>query len=153
MAHGSGLRTFADTDAELVAALIHGYAETQDAVAAARARIQYAVWVQVTTQAAINVGHGHEGCTPEQLDVLYADRSVQPAVREWSAPVPLILIDCFYAPITEVPAPTEPAPGRILWLRPRTDADLVRSLAGIGVIRLTELTELTGTDGGRARPD
>jgi hypothetical protein len=147
MAHGSGLRTFADTDAELVAALIHGYAEMQDAVAAARARIHYAVWAQVTTQAAINVGRGHEGCTPEQLDVLYADRTVQPAVRDWSAPVPLILVDCFYAPITDVPAPTAVPPGQILWLRPRTDADLLRSLADLGVIRLSEPT---GTDGGPA---
>lgn len=134
MAHGSGLRTYADTPSDLVAALIDGYDGMGDAVEAARARIRYAVRAQIVAQDALNGGPSDQGCTPEQLGVLYGNRAVQPAIREWSAPVPLILIDCFYAPITDLPVPTALPPGQILWLRPRTDADLLRSLAGIGVI-------------------
>jgi hypothetical protein len=147
MVHSAGARrSYADEPAELVAALIPGYAEIQDPVESARARIVHAVHVQVTTQAAINVELGSTGCSPEEREVLSADRAVPPAVAEWTAPVPLILVDCFYAPVTDLPKPVALAPGEILWLRPGTDWDHLRSLAGLGVITLAERTAESGPD-------
>ena len=135
---GQAKRTYSDDLAELVAALIPGYAEIQDPVELVRARIAHAVHVQVTMQAVINVGMDTAECSPREREVLSGDRAVPPVVAEWRAPVPLILLDCFYAPVTDVPRPVAVAPGEILWLRPATDADLLRSLAGLGVVVLSE---------------
>jgi hypothetical protein len=141
MVHSAGARrTYGDDAAELVAVLIPGYADLQDPVELARARILHAVHVQVTTQAAINVATGTAGCSPQEREVLSADRAVPPVVAEWTAPVPLVLLDCFYAPVTDVPRPVAVAPGEILWLRPATDWDHLRSLAGLGAIVLAERT-------------
>ena len=141
MVHGGGARrTYADAPADLVGALIPGYADLQDPVELARARILHAVHVQVTTQAAINVSTGTAGCSQQERELLSADRVTPPVLAEWTAPVPLVLLDCFYAPVTEVPRPVAVAPGEILWLRPATDWDHLRSLAGLGVIVLAERT-------------
>jgi len=139
MIHGGGARrTYSDDLAELVAALIPGYADIQDPVELVRARIVHAVHVQVTTQASINVRMGTAACSPQEQEVLSGDRAVPPAVTEWKASVPLVLLDCFYAPVTDVPRPVPVAPGEILWLRPATDGDLLHSLARLGVIVLSE---------------
>lgn len=139
MVHAAGARRiYADDPADLLAALIPGYAGARDPVQAARARIVHAAHVQVTLQAAVNVEYGTEGCTPEERDLLCADRAVPPAVAEWTAPVPLVLVDCFYAPVTDLPRPRAVAPGEILWLRPATEWDHLRSLSALGVIVLAE---------------
>lgn len=139
MVHGGGAkRTYADTSADLVAALIPGYADLQDPVELARARIVHAVHVQVTTQASINVALGTAACSAPEREVLGADRTAPPVLAQWSAPVPLVLLDCFYAPVTDVPRPVALAPGEIRWLRPATDRDHLRSLAGLGVIMVAE---------------
>jgi hypothetical protein len=142
MVHDGGRRrTFADEPVELMAALVPGYAGPEDPVAAARARIQHAVRTQVVTQAVINVETGDAGCTPEQLDVLYGDRTRQPEPAEWSAPVPLVLVDCFYAPITGTPPPRAVPPAEIRWLRTRTEWDYLRSLSRLGVIVLARRSD------------
>ncbi|MFE1852203.1 hypothetical protein [Streptomyces sp. NPDC059489] len=138
---GGNWRTFADHPAELLAALVPGYPGPDDPVAAARARIQHAVRTQVVVQAAFNVDAGEDGCTPEQLDVLGGDRTRQPEVAEWSAPVPLVLIDCFYAPITGIPVPDPVPPAEIRWLRTRTEWGYLRSLVQLGVIVLAERSD------------
>ncbi|WP_198545892.1 type VII secretion system-associated protein [Actinacidiphila yeochonensis] len=137
---GGARRTYADEPAALLGALLPGYADLADPVDAARARIGHAVRTQVTTQAAVNVEAGSEGCTPEQWELLNGDRDRQPEPAEWSAPVPLLLVDCFYAPITDVPVPAAVPPGEILWLRTRTEEAYLRSLARLGVIVLAERT-------------
>ena len=145
MVHSGGARrTYGDSAADLVAALIPGYADLQDPVELARARIVHAVHVQVTTQASINVGLGTAACSPEEREVLSSDRTTPPVVAQWTAPVPLVLLDCFYAPVTDVPRPIAVAPGEILWLRPATDWDHLRSLAGLGVIMVAERTAAAG---------
>ncbi|MEV6536783.1 hypothetical protein AB0M86_45755 [Streptomyces sp. NPDC051639] len=138
---GGNRRTFGDQPADLLAALVPGYLGLADPVAAARARIQHAVRTQVLVQAAINVEAGEAGCTREQLEVLGGDRTRQPEVTEWSAPVPLVLIDCFYAGITETPVPEPISPAEIWWLRTRTEWDYLRSLARLGVIVLAERSD------------
>jgi hypothetical protein len=142
MVHGAGTRrTYADDPVDLVAALIPGYAGSRDPVEAARARIVHAAQLQVTVQAAVNVELGTADCSPEEREILSADRAVPPAVAQWSAPVPLVLVDCFYAPVTDLPRPVPLAPGEIRWLRPATDWDHLRSLAELGVIVLAEHTD------------
>jgi hypothetical protein len=136
--YGGALRTYADDPGELVAALIPGYAEIDDPIGSARARIIHAIHVQVTTQAAINVERGVAACRPAAREVLSADRAIPPVVTTWTAPVPLVLVDCFYAPVTDLPRPVALAPGEILWLRPATEMDHLRSLAALGLILLAE---------------
>lgn len=141
MVHSGGARrTYADDPGELVSALIPGYAEIGDPVERTKARIVHAVHVQVTTQAAINVEVGTLECTPAEREILSADRATPPVLAEWSAAVPLVLVDCFYAPVTQTPRPAAVAPGEILWLRPATEWDHLRSLASIGAIMLAEHT-------------
>ncbi|MEV6029097.1 hypothetical protein [Streptomyces sp. NPDC052036] len=135
---GGNRRTFADRPAELLAALIPGYACPADPVAAARDWIRHAVRTQVAVQAAINVEAGEAGCTPQRLEVLGGDRTRQPELTEWSAPVPLVLVDCFYAPVTGTPVPEPVPPAEIRWLRTRSEWEYLRSLAGLGVIVLAE---------------
>jgi hypothetical protein len=67
------------------------------------------------------------GCTEEQRAVLLGARDVQPAVAEWSAPVPLVLVTSYYAPDGPQPRPVE-AGGDITWLDPQTDESLLLSL-------------------------
>jgi hypothetical protein len=146
MVHASGtFRTYADEPAELVAALIPGYPGERDPVAAAAARIRHAVHVQVVAQAAINVELGTESCTSEQRAVLCGNRSAPPVPTCWTAPVPLVLVDCFYAPITALPRPVAEAPGELLWIRTSTDWDHLRSLADLGVVVLSEHRSATAT--------
>lgn len=139
MIHASRTRrSYADEPAELVTALIPGYPGEHDPVAAAVARIRHAVHIQIVAQAAINVELGFEGCTPEQRALLCGDRTVAPTPTRWAAPVPLVLVDCFYAPVSELPRPIAEAPGELRWLRPSTDWDYLRSLADLGVVDLSE---------------
>ena len=138
MIHAAGTRrTRADEPAELISALIPGY-RAADPVAAAAARIAHATHVQVTVQAAVNLELGLAGCSAGQRALLCGTRSVPPAPALWTAPVPLVLVDCFYAPVGFVPRPLAEAPGEIRWLRPSTELGHLRSLAGLGVIALAE---------------
>ncbi|MEV6028398.1 hypothetical protein [Streptomyces sp. NPDC052036] len=70
--------------------------------------------------------------------MLGGDRTRQPELTEWSAPVPLVLVDCFYAPVTGTPVPEPVPPAEIRWLRTRSEWEYLRSLAGLGVIVLAE---------------
>ncbi len=135
---GDALRSYADEPAELMAALVPGYADDDDPVVRARARIAHAIRTQVGVQAHINVHLGTEHCTDEERAVLGGDRASRPAPSRWAAPVPLVLVDCFYEPVTDVPKPAAVAPGEILWLRTADDWEYLCSLAGLGVVMLAE---------------
>ena len=140
MIHAAGTRhTYADESAELISALIPGYrGAAADPVGAAAARIAHATHLQVTVQAAINLEFGLDGCSAGQRALLCGGRSVPPAPALWTAPVPLVLVDCYYAPVGFVPRPLAEAPGEIRWLRPSTELAHLRSLADLGVIALAE---------------
>ena len=138
MVHAAGSRRGqADEPAGLISALIPSY-RAADPVGAAADRIRHAMHAQVIVQAAINLEFGLDGCSPEQRALLCGDRTVPPAPARWSAPVPLVLVDCCYAPVGTPPRPLAEAPGTIRWLRPSTELDYLRSLADLGVIGLTE---------------
>ncbi|MEV7320188.1 hypothetical protein [Streptomyces sp. NPDC093970] len=142
MLHAGGARrTYADEPAELLAALLGGYAE-EDVHGRTEARIRHAVSTQVLVQAALNVRLGLAACSPHQREALTGDRAVQPVPREpWTAPVPLVLIDCFYAPTTDVPRPTAQRPGEIWWLDPRDEWTYLVGLHELGVVHLSRRDE------------
>ena len=119
-------RAYADTLEELLALLIEGYSDLDDE-ARLRERIRYAVDVSVPLQASAAAEGDVGSCTEEQRTVLLGTRDVPPAVTEWSAPVPLVLVTSYYAPDGPQPRPAE-AGGDITWLDPLTDESLLTSL-------------------------
>ncbi|GAA3090438.1 hypothetical protein GCM10020001_001930 [Nonomuraea salmonea] len=143
MIHAAGaLRGYADEPAELVAMLIPGYGELGDDSGRAVARIRLALDVQVRLQAELAAGRLGE-CGPEERAVLLGGRHEPPALAEWTAPVPLVLVTSFYLPEGTLPRPSGPEELQI-WLDPADDWTLLTSLHAAGVI----------TVGGRARrPD
>jgi hypothetical protein len=120
-------RAYADTPAELLALLIEGYSDLEDDAARLRERIRYAVDVSVPLQAEAAAEGDVGGCSVEQRAVLLGARDVPPAVAEWSAPVPLVLVTSYYAPDGPQQRPAE-AGGDITWLDPQTDESLLTSL-------------------------
>ena len=109
-------RAYADTLEELLALLIEGYSDLDDE-ARLRERIRYAVDVSVPLQASAAAEGDVGSCTEEQRTVLSGTRDVPPAVTEWSAPVPLVLVTSYYAPDGPQPRPAKPAATSPGWTR------------------------------------
>jgi hypothetical protein len=137
---GFAARVYADSVTELCEHLIAGYAELDNDVAQAAARIQHAVRVQVQFQADIVAQHGMEGCTATERKLLLGSRHEPPVVGEWQPDVPLVLVDVYYEPLGPLPQPKGkprsggPEGSNLIWLRPGDEADLVESLAQVGLI-------------------
>lgn len=141
MIYGGGSRRgYADSPGELVTLLIGGYAELADDQARLRARIQYAVDVSVPLQADAAAGGDLGDCTGRQRAVLLAPRDVPPSVTEWAAPVPLVLVTSFYAPVGALPRPVLAGAGTITWIDPQTEESLLTSLYEAGWINLAART-------------
>jgi hypothetical protein len=142
---GLKYRGYADTVTELCEQLIAGYSEIDGQVAQAAARILYAVGVQVHLQAELTLDDETlEQCTPAEQEVLLGSRHVPPEIDVWEADIPLVLVDVYYEPLGPLPRPTgRPRSGgeadsNLIWLRPADEAELLTSLAEIGVITLGE---------------
>ena len=109
---GFASRVYADSVTELCEHLIPGYAELDEDVAQAAARIECAVCAQVHLQADIVAQHGMEGCTPAERDLLLGARHEPPMVGEWQPDVPLVLVDVYYEPSAPCRSPRDnPAAG------------------------------------------
>jgi hypothetical protein len=129
-------RGYADTAGELAGLLIPGYDKLTDDTARLRARIHYAADVHVPLQASVAADGDLGACTAEQRAILLGARDKPPAVTEWQAPVPLVLVSSFYAPDGPLPRPA-PAPGsEIIWIEPQTSDSLLSSLHAAGWISL-----------------
>jgi hypothetical protein len=135
---GGRWRAYADDFRSLMGELIDGYVEMTDDAERARARSEYAVRIQVVSQARLNAEHPLDQCTPEQEAVLMGTRDTPPVVETWTAPVPLVLVSTFYQPHAETPAPVAEAPGHILWIDPTDDRSLLLSLHHLGVVVVAE---------------
>ena len=120
----------------------HGKKQSQSSVMIDQerrtARVNYAVRVQVISQAQLNVEYPLDTCTPEQEAVLMGTRDTPPIVERWAAPVPLVLVASFYEPRTDTPQPVAEPPGVILWIDPTDDRSLLLSLHRLGVIVVAE---------------
>jgi hypothetical protein len=134
-------RAYADDPDALVAELLPSDYLRADAAFRLRARTDFAVRVQVICQATLIADRGLVGCDPEQVAVLRSDRATPPQVRSWSAPVPLILVEGAYQPGGPLPRPEATPPGVIVWIDPRDDEALLRSLHNLGWIVLAERTD------------
>jgi hypothetical protein len=139
---GLEYRAYADSVTELCEELIPGYAHAATDVDQAALRIAFAVSEQVRLQAVIVAEAGLDGCSDEQRRILLGSREHPPAIEEWSAPVPLVLVDSFYEPIGELVRPTESSEGQrqdIIWLSPSDETSLLNSLHDAGVIVVSTL--------------
>lgn len=134
-------RVYDDTTEGLLAHLIPGYLDL-DEEARLAARIRHAVDTQVILQAWINQDHADVPRTDQEQTLLTAPRHVQPDILIWSSAIPLVLVDAFYAPFSDLPAPSseiaDVADAPNLWiLRPAaSEMDYLRSLHETAVITL-----------------
>lgn len=134
-------RYYDDTPEALLTFIIPGY-DTWSPEQQARARIQHAVDLQVRLQAQLNAFFHDTHRTENENVILFGPRHQQPTVTEWSCAVPLVLVDAFYAPYTNTPAPTSPiqdvtVPPNLWWLRPaQSDLEYLRSLHEASLIDL-----------------
>lgn len=141
IADGGWSRFYDDNPAGLLDFLIPGYLEL-DEDARLQARIRHAVDLQVRLQARINTFYNDTRRTPDEHAVLTGPRHVPPLVDEWLSPIPLVLVDVFYSPFTEQPAPISDVGDVLLtpnlwWLRPgRSPMDYLLSLHEAGLIEL-----------------
>lgn len=133
---GGRWRGYADTEDDLAALLIPGYADLRDGGARLQARVSYALGVHVPIQAGVAADGPLSACTKEQCAVLLGTRDQPPAVASWSAPVPLVLVSSFYQPAGPLPRP-ELAPGaEVIWIDPTTSSSLLASLHAAGWVSL-----------------
>jgi hypothetical protein len=130
-------RAYADTPVELLDFLVHGYAELTSPVERTQARIRYAVDTQVVIQADLIANGDLDSCSPDERAILLGSRAEPPAISEWSAPIPLVLVSSFYAPIGPAPRPEG---DDIWWIDPSTEMALLETLHAIGWIGLARRT-------------
>jgi hypothetical protein len=143
---GGAARAYADTAGELVAELLADPAyPTRGELDAYAARLRFAVAAQVRLQAELVAEAGLDGCTLEERAVLLGPRDVPPRVTEWGCRVPLVLVDGFYAPETELPRPVSALadvaePPNLVWLEAGSDLELLTSLHRGGILSLHHAT-------------
>jgi len=138
---GLGRRAYADTADDLLAALIRDY-DRMNVSQRLAARLHLAARTQVTVQADINSTFDLSLVTPEEAVILQGHRNTAPDVTEWTCPVPLVLIDLYYAPLGALPRPIGSRdvaePDNIIWLTPADPYALLTSLHRAGLIVLNE---------------
>lgn len=134
-------RGYADDFAGLASLLLDGYGEPGTEEERQEARLRYAADVQVPIQADLAAGKELQECSEQEKDVLLAPRDTPPAVREWRAPVPLVLVTTFYQPHGDLPRPDVSGPGQIMWIDPGSDESLLVSLHQAGWITVNKRTE------------
>jgi hypothetical protein len=143
---GGRWRGYANAEADLVGLLIDDY-QGLDSDRRAEARVRYAFDVHVPLQADLAEPAALGMCTPEQRAVILGPRDTPPAVDDWDAPVPLVLVTTFYAPDGARPRPRGDAES-VIWIDPGTDETLLASLAAAGWLTVARRT---GADGEESR--
>lgn len=138
-------RAYGDSLADLVTVLIDRYPDAASEQDKYRARLAYTVTVQVRLQAAINAVYADQvaAATDAQIAVLTGSRTVQPDLTEWDSPVPLVLVEDFFAPHTDAPRTRSTIsdvryPPNIVWLNAVSDEALLMSLAGAGAVAVSQ---------------
>lgn len=101
---GGWSRVYDDSTEGLMDHLCPGYLR-MSADGRLAARIRHAVDAQVRVQAQLNSFFHASPRTKSEEEVLNSSRDVQPSLSQWDCAVPLVVVDAFYAPYTDVPAP------------------------------------------------
>ncbi len=144
---------FSDSATELVDLIIEGYLDISedDVVEQAIARTLFAVGAQVRTQASIMSRANAALATPEELAILNGSRDTPPRLAVWGSIIPLVLVDAFYQPFSDIPRPVgRPRDGgepdsNIIWL---SFADEVEFLTGLNRCGEIQLATFTGSPAG-----
>lgn len=134
----------ADSCTALMGLLVDGY-EAMDFEDAVFARYSLARTLATSAQASYIVQAEDNGdmaaLTPAEIDTVFADKdrpfTADTGAPEWTAAVPLVLIDVDYVPFTDRPAPT----GRIVWIRCAEERSMLLSLDEIGMIHFLQRTQ------------
>ncbi len=108
-----------------------------------KALLSHAVDTQVALQAQLANFYIDALVDAKEFEILMGPRHEQPNLNVWNCQVPLVLIDSFYAPYTEVKAPI----GRylenddnLIWLTPGKGVEeYLKSLDAAGVIQFNIL--------------
>lgn len=138
---GGWTRVYDDSAVALMSHLIPGYTRLDDQQRLA-ARIRHAVDIQVRVQTQVNGFFRNVDVNEDEVAVLTGPRHIAPVVDVWSCRVPLILVDAFYAPYSEIPRPRSIHSDTVdaenlWWLRPtQGDLEYLRSLHEISAIDL-----------------
>lgn len=142
--NGDTLAAFSDSATELCGLLIEGYLDIPEADLAEQAiqRTLFAVGAQVRAQANIMAEADYDLATPEELEVLLGSRDTPPEVEVWTCPIPLVLVEAFYAPFAGRPRPIgQPRGGgandsNIIWLPFSDELEFLTGLHEVGEIQL-----------------
>ncbi|WP_432520595.1 hypothetical protein [Kineococcus sp. SYSU DK006] len=139
---GNGCIAYGDVPADLLDALIPGYCGLDDQ-ARLVARIRLAYRAAVAAQA-LALAEAY----PEELQALSSEERAallrpqhEPVRLEWwSSPIPLVLVDTAYAPVTSLDRPISTIadvvdPPNMMWLRPQDEWELLESLARSGYVQ------------------
>jgi hypothetical protein len=138
---GGWSRLYSDTITDLLSNLIPGYSRLNELNKLA-ARIRHAVDTQVILQAKFNFYFLKESRSDQEDIILLGDRHLPPQIEFWSTNVPLILVDAFYAPFSQIELPistisTSNNPANIAMLTPAEgEFEYLRSLVKFSVIDL-----------------
>lgn len=134
-------RVYDDTIEGLLNFLIRDYSTMTDEEKLT-ARIRHAVDCQVRLQAQINAFFSDEPRTPVEDAILNGPRTTPPMITQWDCAVPLLLIDSFYAPHTNIERPfsglsEDTIPENLWWLTPcEGEMEYLRSLHQTSIIDL-----------------
>lgn len=138
---GGWTRVYDDSAVALMTHLIPGYTRLDDQ-ARLTARVRHAVDTQVRIQTQVNTFFRNVEVTADEVAILTSPRHTPPVVDIWSCRVPLIVVDAYYAPYSDIARPrsihSDTADAENLWwLRP-TEGELeyLRSLHEISAIDL-----------------
>lgn len=99
-------RVYGDTPGELLCYLIHGYENLSSKEEKVKARLEHAVAAQLRLQAQINVFFAETEKTNGERIILQGPRTSPPMITEWACEIPLVLVDMYYRPYTDVAPPT-----------------------------------------------
>lgn len=135
-------RAYADTAADLLDVFIDGYSDLDEGERL-KARIEYATGLLAPMQATILHGSDQSDLSEEDRAVILQPRHEPVVVGEWSATVPLVLLDVHYVPFSDIPAPVSTFgdvanPSNLMWLRPSDEYEFLMSLHRIGIINIGE---------------
>lgn len=131
-------RAFADTARDLLPLLIADYPAQGSPVAAAAARLEYAVRCQTALQAQLLADpYALRHCDPTERQLLMSSRAEPPQIQRWSGPVPLVLVTTFYAPTTFRPRPEADGGAEVWWIDPSEELTLLQDLHRYGLLHLS----------------
>ena len=132
-------RMYDDSVVSLLTHLIPGYTKLDD-MGRLAARIRHAVDSQVTLQAQLNVFFAATPRDDVEQQVLLSPRHQPPAPGEWNCEIPLVLVDAFYSPYSDLVRPVSgiadvAMPPNLWWLRPAAgELEYLKSLHEASII-------------------